>query len=402
MTPEAATLSQSILQGKKYGVFTVPGDPFVREARARLIWANNTAQAVQNLGLQALLAADTTGVPLKFESMVGLSSVRRMIADTYNVSANYELRGLFDIPGKFGQLEPGQWALNYDIPRYVFPYCSVIHTRDPRVLAKALASGLIGIYEDHDEDHNTSFNKLPDLIEKYQNFRAIVAITEAVKTRLVKSGIPENRIIVLDSGVNSNSLIRQQVEAAVIRRNMLERGFERIVVYSGGLQIERGIAHIMEAARALPKAIFLLLGGNQVDQQMWHDEVYAKGLSNVLIPGYLQQRKLLAFQQAADVLLATRQHDNRAAITSPLKFFEYLASGSPIVAANMAAIARYHDAALVLTTYDPAQPESLIPALQSSFDTHPWKAEGYATNIAFSRNFTWEQRQLALFAHLIA
>lgn len=400
--PHFAIMKRNILQGQCYGVITTPGDPFVREARARLIWASNTAQAVQNLGVAALLAADVTGVPINFESSGGVASVRRMISDTYNVAADFELRGLFQIPAKFGTLKPGQWAQNYDIPRYVFPYCGILHTRDPHVLAKALRAGIIGIYEDHDEDHNKGFDDLPNLVAKHANLKVIVAITEAVKTRLIESGIPEDRVIVLDSGVNSNSLIRQPDAAWTIRRNMLERGFARIVVYSGGLQVERGIAHTIDAAEALPRVLFVLAGGNRSDQQTWRDTIYERGISNVIMPGYLQQRRLLAFQQAADVLLATRQHDDRAAITSPLKFFEYLASGSPIVSASMAAVGRYRDAGLVLTTYDPAEPESLIPALKTSFETHPWKAEGYAANVDFSRNFTWEQRQLALFERLLA
>jgi glycosyltransferase involved in cell wall biosynthesis len=343
-----------------------------------------------------------TALPQKFENAAGLPALRRMIAETYNVATNYELRGLFDIPAKFGTLEPGKWALDYDIPRYVFPYCAIMHTRDPRVLTKALAAGLTGIYEDHDEDHNRGFKKLPDLAERYSTLKLVVAITEAVRARLIKSGIPETRVIVLDSGVNSNALIRQEPEALLIRRNLLQRGFDQIILYSGGLQAERGIAHIIAAAAALPRSVFLLMGGNRADQRFWQDEVCEKALSNVLLPGYLPQRRLLAFQQAADVLLATRRHDARAAITSPLKFFEYLASGSPVVAADMPALDRYHSHGLVLTLYDPAAPDSLIPALRKSFTTHPWKAEGYSTNIAFARNFTWEQRQLALFARLTA
>jgi hypothetical protein len=122
MSEILSDIATQLLQGRKYGICTIPGDPFLREARARLIWANNTAQAVQNLGLQALLAADVTALPQKFETAAGLPALRRMIADTYNVAANYELRGLFDILAKFGTLETGKWALDYDIPRYVFPY----------------------------------------------------------------------------------------------------------------------------------------------------------------------------------------------------------------------------------------------------------------------------------------
>lgn len=401
--PESSATGDVIappLRGKSYGILTTTGDPFVREARARLIWAANTAQAVQNLGVKALLAGNATGLPIKFENTEGQASVRRMIADMYNVRADFDLCGLYDIPAKFGALKPGQWARDYDVPRHLLPYCGILHTRDPHVLTKALAAGLTGIYEDHDEDHNKSFHKLPDLAAKYANLRVIVAITDAVKARLVADGVPEDRIVVLNSGVNANTLQRHTGDAMQIRRALRRKGFNQVVVYSGGLQIERGIEHMMHAAAALPRAIFVVLGGNRQDQVHWHRVAIDAGLSNVFIPGYLQQNRLLAFQQAADVLLATRMHDARAAITSPLKFFEYMAAGSPVVGARIAVIDGHADRDLALTTYDPAHPESLIEALRASFSRYSWKSGGYAQNTNFARAFTWEERQKTLFQRL--
>lgn len=387
--------------GKYYVVMNTPGDPFYRPARARLIWVNNTAQAVQNLGIRTMLAADATGLPVKFENAKGMESLRRMINKTYNVEANYELRGLFDLPGKFGKLKPGVFQLDYDIPRSVFPYCGVLHVRHPRILAKALDLGVTCIYEDHDEDHNKDYKDVPLLFKKYSNFRVIVAITEAVKARLIEEGVPEDKIIVLDSGVNSNSFRRRAEETAAIRRNLLGSRYRHLAVYSGGLQLERGIAHMVDAAESLSDTVFLLLGGNGSDQQYWKNVAAARGLSNLILPGYFDQYDLLAFQQAADVLLVTRAEGERSAITSPLKFFEYLAAGAPIVSASMAAVQPYADNDLAMTTYDHAAPSELAVAIRDCYVRFPWQSDGYRQNIDFARNFTWERRQLALLERLV-
>jgi glycosyltransferase involved in cell wall biosynthesis len=400
MRQPIATAMSRLLGGKKYGVITVPGDPFVRPARARLIWASNTAQAVQNLGVDAILAASVQGLPHRFESMQGIAAVRRMIAEVYNVPATFDIRGLYDPPARAGDIRPAQWALDYEIPRSVFPYCGVIHTRHPLILARALAAGLTGVYEDHDEDHNKGFDTLPALVAAHPNLRVVIAITKAVQDRLVAAGVPEGRTMILDSGVNSQSFARHAAEAAAIRGNLLSRGFRHIIVYSGGLQAERGIEHLIGAAAALPDSLFILFGGNGGDQGFWRQRILARALSNILIPGYVPQRNLLAFHQAADVLVVSRQHDDRAAITSPLKFFEYLAAGCPVVAARLPAIERHHAEALALTAYDPAAPESMAQAIAESCARHPWKAEGHAANIEAARAFTWEQRQLALFERL--
>lgn len=402
MASDLTKLAKRAMNGKLYCVINTPGDPFVRPARARLIWGNNTAQATMNLGIPTMMAADITGLPQKFEGPHGMNAARRTISETYNVEATYDLRGLFHLPGKFGKMPPAQFQLNYDIPRNVFPYCSILHARDPRIVEKALNSGITCVYEDHDEDHNKNFKKLPSLVQSNPKLKLVVAITEAVKTRLMDSGVPENRIIVLDSGVNSNSLKRVQAEALNMRRNLLSRGFQKIAIFSGGLQIERGIDHILLAAHQMPHVMFQLIGGNEGDQNHWHAAIRDQALSNVFVPGYLNQAQLMVFQQASDVLLATRQHDQRAAITSPLKFFEYLASGSPVVAANIPSIERHRNDDLAMMTYNPAEPETLADVIAKTFDAFPWKSEGYAANIDFARDFTWEQRQTALLTRLFS
>ncbi|WP_203072896.1 glycosyltransferase [Falsiroseomonas ponticola] len=391
-----------LLGGKKYGIVSVPGDPFVRPARARLIWAHNTAQAVQNLGLDAMLAANVQGLPIKFESHNGIRSVRRLIGDLYNIQADYDVRGLYEAPSKVAQLPAGQWALDYDIPRNIFPYCGLLHTRHPVVLSRALKVGLPCVYEDHDEDHNTAFKKLPELVREHRNLRVVVAITASVQERLVSTGVPRERTIVLDSGVNSLSFERQQEASAAIRRSLLRRGIQRIVVYAGGLQPERGVKQLLYAARAMPDCLFLIFGGTAPDQSAMRASVVEWQLSNVLVPGYVPQKQVLAFQQAADALVMTRQADARAAITSPLKFFEYLAAGSPMVAAKLPATEKWADESAALDFYDPAEPETLLTALRRSFASFGWQPQGHSRNIEIARQFTWEQRELALFERLVA
>lgn len=391
---------ERLLGGKKYGIVSVAGDPFVRHARARLIWANNTAQAVQNLGVPAMLAGQVTRLPVKFESREGLISLRRMMSGTYNLPVDFDLAGLYSFPSKFGKLDEDRWARDYDIPRSVFPYCGLLHTRDPRVMQKALLLGLPCIYEDHDEDHNKGYKGLPDLVARHENLWLIIAITDAVRQRLLEDGIPDDRIMVLDSGFNRMALERDAQDAATLRRRLL-RGWKHLVVYAGGLHEERGIDHLLTAAGRMPDTKFILCGGNKGDQAEWRERAAAAGLGNIVFPGYLPQAEALRFQQAACAVVMTRRDDPRAAITSPLKFFEYLASGTAVVAAQISAITRHVEAGLAVSTYAPGAPESLADVLRASFRAFPWTPEGYGENTRFASKFTWEERQRAIFDRLL-
>lgn len=391
---------QTSLRGKTYAVVPYSGDPFIRPARARLIWANNTAQAVHNLGVSATLIGSTHGLPQKFEKKGGQTSLRRLIGSLYNVPATYHLHGTYDLPGRYGELSPRKWALNYDLPRYVLPYCSILHTRDPELVERALEVGVEVVYEDHDEDHNLGFDALPQLIEKYPNFRVIIAITEAVKTRLVSSDVPDERILVLDSGFNEASLKRDFETHEKLRKQSLH-GRERLVVYAGGLHEERGIDHLLNAAEEMMDTQFVLCGGNEGDCAFWRKKLREKGVANVRLPGYVRQKEALLLQQAADAVVLTRRHDPRAEITSPLKYFEYLASGTPVVAARIPVVEQHSAQHLAVTGYDAQYPETLVRALRQSFVAYPRKPDGYAENQAFAQQFTWEERQKHIFRHLL-
>ena len=66
----------------------------------------------------------------------------------------------------------------------------------------------------------------------------------------------------------------------------------------------------------------------------------ARGWNNLSIVGYVQPERIPAYQVAADVLVlpnSARYEISRTA-TSPLKLFEYMASGSPIVASDLPAL----------------------------------------------------------------
>ncbi len=391
----------SLLGRKSYTVLTTPTDPFVRPARARLIWASNTAQATQRLGLRAALAASVDGVPVKFESANGVPAVRRALDYLYNVDADFDLIGLFDVPSKYGPLGPGEWALNYDLPRAVYPHTGILHTRDPKVASRATSSGLTVVYEDHDEDHNKNFKKLPELQKSAGDKLRIVAIANGVRERLVSQKIPKNKILVLDSGFNSKSLSRNIKQIETTRSGLLARGFKSIVAYTGGLQIERGVEHIVLAAEALPDTLFILLGGTEADQLFVGQSAIGKGLSNVVVAGYMPQADANLIQQSADVVLATRKHDERAAITSPLKFFEYLASGTPVVAANIPAVARLASSpGCAIATYDPRDPATLVDAVRMTQSKFPWMADGYELNRKLSLDYSWEARQIKVLEYI--
>lgn len=367
------------------------GDPLYQEAKARLIWAAQTAQATKDVGSDVVLVGSGSTLPIKVEGPEGVRALRRLVSDLYNVEADFEIMPLYG-PATSGGLNYGDVEANELFPRYVLPYVDLVHTRDPRIVKTCISAGIPVIYEDHNEDYHLSETNLDFLNQPM--VRAVVAITTSVASRLELLGVARSKIVVQDSGVNRRALQRFPVRAEAWRRSLLGDGrCDRLVAYSGGLQTERGIAHIMKAALHMPDVMFALAGGYKRDIAHWLAMAKEFNLLNVRFLKYLPQAQAIELQQAADAVLMTREPGARGAISSPLKYFEYLASGTPVVSAATAVLREKDTTGLASIWYDPEVPETLVERLRELFKTYPRRIDGYAANIEQARQYTWQERQ---------
>jgi glycosyltransferase involved in cell wall biosynthesis len=380
------------LSAGRYVVTAKAGDPILRPARARLIWAANTAAATAALGVPAGLVGGVSPFPYKVETVAGKASVHRALGALYGVAGGFELYLLQDDAAPNGQ----DWTHTGQFIRQVLPDAGLVHTRDPLIAVECARRGISYVFEDHDEDYQLGFHAHAELRAEQECCRAIVAITGAVRRRLLAAGLPDRKIIVLESGVNRAALQRHPAEAEQWRRALLAPGYAMLVAYTGGLQQERGIEHILRAALDLPKAVFVLAGGTQADQTRWSEALLRLGLGNVRLLGYQDHETVCVLQQAADVVLATREAGPRAAITSPLKLYEYLLSGTPFVAAAIPAVDGLRTEDLAGTTYDPREPTRLASRILEAARRFPRRPDGYAGNRVAGEGFTWEERQRRL------
>ncbi len=102
---------------------------------------------------------------------------------------------------------------------------------------------------------------------------------------------------------------------------------EKIVVYTGTISKLKGIDTLLETARLMPDTKFTLAG-------ILHPEF--KNINwpeNVIYMGHLEQVELPKILSAASVLVLP--HPANEYSQSPMKLFEYMASGVPIVSSRL-------------------------------------------------------------------
>jgi glycosyltransferase involved in cell wall biosynthesis len=116
--------------------------------------------------------------------------------------------------------------------------------------------------------------------------------------------------------------------------------------YAGSLFEGRGLEVILEVSRLLPDVVFVIVGGERGQADRLKRKVKEAALANVLVIGFVPHRMVPAYLAAFDALLMPYQeavlhrqkkHDT-ASYMSPLKAFEYMAAGRPIVASRLKVI----------------------------------------------------------------
>ncbi len=114
------------------------------------------------------------------------------------------------------------------------------------------------------------------------------------------------------------------------------------VGYVGSLLRGKGMELIMPLAAELPEVTFHIVGGSKTDIEGWRARTT---LSNVVFHGYVPHAEAYRYMLACDALIAPYQRgvfvkdksnsNNIAMWMSPLKIFEYMASGKPILTSDL-------------------------------------------------------------------
>lgn len=217
----------------------------------------------------------------------------------------------------------------------LFQQYDILYTREP----------LAGLFF---KNHILELHMLPKKISKFYlrilgKTKLLVVLTNFIKRRLTENGILESKILIAPDGVDLEKFdIKISKEKARKKLNLpLDK---KIVLYTGHLYEWKGGTTLLEAARKSeirnPKSetLFIFVGGVGKDIKNFEQKV--QGLSNVMIIGQKPHAEIPYWLKAADVLVLpnSAKEDISKFYTSPMKLFEYMASGVPIIASDLPSI----------------------------------------------------------------
>ena len=280
-------------------------------------------------------------------------------------------------------------ACKYYFPVHILPKTQLVHTRNWNFAKAAVKNEIPVIYESH-YYQETPFEKA---IVSSPWFQAAITQSTLTRENLVQCGMPPEKAVALHNGFERSFLIRQPQEAEHWRRELLKDGRNQLVVYSGALYKFKGVDLLIEVAKELPEIQFVVTGGTDSQASFYRELSQQKGVENITFLGWiLPRQRLVSLFQAADILAHPHCSGKEADFTNPVKFFQYIASGTPIVATTIAPLLEFKLPHLAMDWCEPDDPTQFSNCLRFALKKYPRKIEGYAENIEFGQQFSWENR----------
>ncbi|MGK7939055.1 MAG: glycosyltransferase [Crocosphaera sp.] len=362
------------------------------------------ANAVANLGYSGILA-----YPKKTTNSLNLFPVffpfqpekpEQEFIDFYDVQNQLRVLGL-SIPSLIekgiNRFNVSSLVCKYYLPIHLRNKIQAVHTRDWNFAKAAVKNKIPTIFERHYFAEKT-FEQ--DIVTD-PHFRVVITQSEIIRQSMIEAGIPSEKAIWLDNGFNQSFLQRYPEDAQKWRSELLKNNRKYLIIYSGALYPFKGVDLLIDVAYKLPNLQFAVTGGTEEQVKHYQQLAQEKQVNNINFLGWVMPRsRLISLFQAADILAHPHLSGKSASFTNPVKFFQYLASGTPIVATEIAPLMSFKKTVPIGIWCEPDDPTIFADAIQKCLETYPRKIGGYEENMSYSKNFSWEKRAEKIIKYL--
>ncbi len=179
--------------------------------------------------------------------------------------------------------------------------------------------------------HKSLFKFILNRVQK------IIVITDGLKKDLAKRGVKENKIMIAGDAIDLDDF-NVVADKEGCREKLGLPQNKKIALYAGHLYKWKGVETLAMASKFLEdNVLIVIVGGIKWYLSNFKKFVEKNNLGNVLVLGHKDYSLIPAYLKSADclVLTGTTNSETSKEHTSPMKMFEYMASGNPIVASNL-------------------------------------------------------------------
>lgn len=272
----------------------------------------------------------------------------------------------------------------------------LLYTRTPEILPALTATGIPVVVELH---------RIPRVgknafLRQLRKCKLIVALTGPMRTELIHMGVSDVPVIVEGDAVDLHDF-ESLPDAADTRASLKVQPEVPLVVYTGQLKsmgLSKGIPELLGALQLLKERGLdfraVIAGGPDAEKERFEGGLSDELRSSVTFTGHIAHLKIPTLLTAADVLVypaPKSDHPFYQRDTSPLKLFEYMASGRPTVSADLPPIRDIADDTML--TFVPAgDADALASAIRHILEEKEDALQKARLARTHVEQFTWEKR----------
>ena len=225
-----------------------------------------------------------------------------------------------------------------------------------------------------------------------QRVRGLVAISAGVRDALVNLGIEKEKIFVAHDGVDPEVFARANAHRSMWGKFGIDP-HKRIVLYTGHFYEWKGTDTLLEAAQFVSPDVQIVFMG-AAEEELENLRYKGKNIHIVpyqpfeLVPGFLKSADVLVLPNSGKHAIS-REH------ASPLKLFEYMAAGVPIVASDVPSIREILDDSSAFW-FTPDDAESCARAISYVLSHEVEAREKISRARAIVEKYTWHARAQAI------
>jgi glycosyltransferase involved in cell wall biosynthesis len=276
----------------------------------------------------------------------------------------------------------------------------LVYTWLPQAGLFGLERGLPSVLEVHDRIKGSLGPWVFSRFCQHRGRKRLAVITNALlKVLETENGIhlPAEDVAITPNGVEWERFANQpEPRVARARLGIQEK---HTAAFSGHFYPGRGTNLLFTLAQALPEIQFLWIGGRQEDIDHWRNRLKAEAVQNVVLTGFVENSRLPLHLAAAEVLMIPFERriegssgGNSVDICSPMKLFEYMATGRAILTSELPVIREVLDDSNACF----APPEDFLAwknALSNLFND-PGEMKRLSNNARRdAQNYSWKERE---------
>ena len=179
--------------------------------------------------------------------------------------------------------------------------------------------------------------------EKSANIKRISFNSEGTYEETKKILKKLDKYIICHNGVDIKSF-KVDYDVDLIKKDLNIDTDKKIITYVGNIYKGRGIDKIIKLSQEMKDVFFLIVGGDDHEVMKYKADISNK---NILFMGHILHKFIPKIYFISDIMIIPYDDNftikgdiDASKFSSPIKIFEHLASGKPIVASNLTSINR--------------------------------------------------------------